>query len=136
MARSINHGRIVDQFFGELVAGQIEGVRPCAALTNEVHRLYMCWAEKSQLPATASAPWMCRYIGSRHGVVVARKRYSAGAFILGPHSVMYLAGPIRVRYGMELEITGRQIADFKLMVDAFEARVAVPEHATPLREPV
>lgn len=136
MSRYINYGRIADQFYGALVAGVIQGVRPCAALTTDVHRLHWLWANRNELPATASPSWMRKYIASRHGVQVARKRYAEGGFILGPHSIMYMAGPIRAPFGMEVEILGRQVNDFKLMVEAYEAAAVLPEQEARVREQV
>lgn len=123
MARTINYGATVDQFFGELVAGRIQGVRPQAALAIDVFRLYQEWAVATDLPSTTSAAWLCRYIGSRHGVLQARKRYAAGAFVEGPHSVLFLAGALRSRYGMEVELLGRQIAEFRNQVNHYADRV-------------
>jgi len=136
MAKTINHAGIIDQFFGALVGGRIPGVRPQAALSVDVHRLYLAWTQLEDLPATPSAASFCRYISDRHQIQCARKRYAEGPFIVGPRSVLYLAGPVHSGYGQEPDILGRQIADFRHQAEAFGARVPVREQAAPVPERV
>lgn len=133
MARTINHAGIIDQFFGALVGGRLQGVRPQAALAVDVHRLYLAWAQREDLPATPSAASFCRYISDRYGIKCARKRYAEGAFIVGPRSVLYLAGPVHSGYGQEPDNLGRQIADFRHQAELYAGPLAsVREHAAPV----
>lgn len=136
MAKTINHAVIIDQFFGALVGGGLQGVRPQAALAVDVHQLYLAWAEREDLPATPSTASFCRYISGRHNIKCARKRYAEGAFVLGPRSVLYLAGPVHSGYGQEPTNLGRQIAEFRHQAERYGKDVAVQEHAAHVPEQV
>ena len=122
MSKLINHVPIIDQFFGDLCAGKIDGVRPQVARSADVHCLYKEWATRSGLP-TCSLPWLCRYLCNRYGIFLRQKHYAAGGFIVGPHSLMYLAGDVRTRPGLGQEVLGRQILEFRQQVDHYVERV-------------
>lgn len=134
MSDSINHSPIIDQFFGALEGRSIQGVNPQVALTTDLYRLYVAWAARVDLPTVKSAPWLCRYLRGRHGIRVALKRYAAGPLIKGPHSVVYLAGPVSARYGMEPEILGRQILSFSSQVDAYMKQSSLRDAEEPLQD--
>jgi len=140
----INHAPIVSRFFGELMSGAIEGIRPMAALSRDVHELYVEWARRAELPPTSLA-WLCRYLGYRYGIHLVRKMYADGAFVRGPRSIMLLRGPhdficanktsgqpiMRMFAAEEL---GEQILEFRHDVRRYIARGILPAPETPLRE--
>lgn len=132
VSKKVDHAPIIDAFFGELVAGQLEGVRPQAALASDVHLGYKAWAQKRHLPATPANATFNRYITGRHGIKTMRKRYASGGFILGPHSILFLAGPVYAAYGTEPQELGRQVAAFREQIERFIRSTGVLEQAAPV----
>lgn len=119
MARTINHGLIVDQFLGELIGGKIPGVEARAVVATDLHRLYLAWTELQQLPRMDSVGWLTRFIESRHSILTARKRYANGAVIEGPHSVLYFGGPVSTRFGNAVDVLGGYVLGFRRQVDRY-----------------
>lgn len=119
MSYLVNQGRLLDRFFTHLIAGTIGDVQPRAALASDVLRLYHAWGESEGFPAGLSASLISRYLRIRHSIKSGRSRYALGDRTCGPHSIIYLAGPLRCRLGMGEELRGVQVAEFKWMVDAY-----------------
>ena len=119
VSKTIDHAPIIDQFFGELVAGHIQGVRPQTALSSDVHACYVAWAMSKHLPITPSTATLIRYIRNNHRIKTARKRYADGGFIVGPRSVLFLAGPIYAEFGTESQKIGQQIRSFREQAAGF-----------------
>lgn len=119
MPVSINYAWSVTQFIGQLTAGQIQGVRPMAALATDVHLLYLAWGARQNVPVTPSSAWFCRFITDRHGVLSARKRYADGPVIRGPNSVLFLNGPVHARFGEEPTLLGEQVLAFRWQVERY-----------------
>ena len=125
MAVTINYAWSVTQFLGLLTAGHLQGVRPMAALATDVHRLYLEWGRRENIPVTPSAPWFCRFITARHGVLNARKRYADGPLLHCPKSVLFLDGPVNARFGEEATVLGEQVLLFKLQTERYVAAAPI-----------
>lgn len=133
MARSINHGPILDQFYADLVGWRIKGVVPQAARVEDVHRCYIAWAQRNERPFVGNVAWFARHLSSRRLVMAARKRYADGAFIVGPCAIFFLDGPVRTRHGNAQDVIGRQVCEFRSQVDRYVEQCGVLQ---PLPEPV
>lgn len=118
---AVNHVPIVTRFFGELTAGSIEGIRPMAALSQDVYNLYAEWATRAELPFTA-LHWVCRFLNGNYGIQIVRRRYADGAFIRGPHSIMFLAGRPLTRRVLTHDVIGRQVCQFRSDVTRYIER--------------
>lgn len=78
------------RFFRALIGGELEGIRTkTIALATDLYKLYTLWCSQIGVHA-APMPKLINTLERKHGVKVARKRYSDGYKILGPHSVCVL----------------------------------------------
>lgn len=129
----INHGPLVDQFYADLLRGNIAGIRPAPALMADVFRLYLAWARRNEVPAIGSSSFLARALIHRHQVLLARKRHAHGMYVYGPHSVLFLGGTQHFPPGREAEMLGEQVRHFAFLVDRYE-READPQMSLQLQD--
>lgn len=77
------------RFFYALTEGEIPGVTPQPALSQDLYDLYRAWCHRTGA-RPAPQPRLLNQWKRRHGVEIARKRYMGPAGVLGPHGCVML----------------------------------------------
>lgn len=111
----------IDLFYEELIAGCIGSLRARPALISDVFEIYCAWCHMKQVPSVACASAMTKILLSRTNVHTARKRYSIGNLVYGPHAILYLAPVDPARPGFEQDWLGTHVSAFRAAVATFNA---------------
>ncbi|WEN13687.1 DUF5906 domain-containing protein [Rhodanobacter sp. AS-Z3] len=108
------------RFYQELVAGELNGVRPRAALATDVYDLYRVWCVRTGHRA-GPQPKLINAIERKCRVTSARKRYvDVMGTTRGPHGVLYLGADACPPGEAETAWLGEQIAGFRKSVGVYK----------------
>ena len=108
------------RFHQQLVAGELQGVRPRPALATDVYDLYRAWCARTGERA-GPMPRLINKLERQCRVATARKRYhDAMANTRGPHGVLFLGGAECPPGEVEAAWLGGQIEAFRKSVGVFK----------------
>ncbi len=79
------------RFYQDIVAGDMDGIKPGPALSQDAYDLYRAWCARIGTKP-APMPKLIDALARKHKVPVARKRYMDGMSVKGPHGVVFLPG--------------------------------------------
>lgn len=108
------------RFYSDVIFGELHGVKPSAALAQDVYELYRVWCSRTgQRPLPM--PRLVNAIERRCKVRTARKRYVDGVTgsPKGPHGILYLAGAEMPPGVQETSWLGEQIDRFRHSVSVY-----------------
>ena len=77
------------RFFNELVAGEIDCIKPIPARSKDLFEVYRAWCNSINVKP-APQPRLLNTLHKKHRVEMIRKRYLDGSTIKGPHGIAML----------------------------------------------
>lgn len=107
------------RFYNDLVAGDIQDVKPRPALSTDIYDLYRVWCARGGHRA-APMPKLINALERKHDVVAHRKRYTLSTGQKGPHGVLYLGDHELPPGESETNWLGEHINRFRQSVGVFK----------------
>ncbi len=107
------------RFYGDLIAGDIQGVKPRPALSSDVFELYRVWCGRTGQRA-GPMPRLINALERKHRVVNLRKRYTLATGNCGPHGVLMLGKDELPPGESESTWLGEHISRFRQSVGVFK----------------
>lgn len=106
------------RFWYAVATGDIQGVRPINALSQDVYELYKVWCHRTGCRAAPMAR-LVNVLERKHSVRSVRKRYIDGSEIRGPHTVLLLGEQQPPEGQTETAWLGQSIAAFRAALADF-----------------
>lgn len=100
------------RFFYALIEGDVGGIEPRPALSEDVYELYKGWCHRTGARA-APLPRLVNALKRKHGVETVRRRYLTAAGMKGPHGIVLLGRGAPPEGTSESTWLGEQITAFR-----------------------